>query len=151
MKKQVSLMIILIWCITGCKTPTESWLDSLSEFKQVDGKLCSMQIMKMDVKKDTTVLNYKVRIYPSKKWMSENEAQGMDLFSYRMDSCFYLQTGKLQRKPLFVMPVANGVKGSFEYLLSFGLDNSIKMRPLQLVYVDKYIDMDICTLDLNKD
>lgn len=147
MKKYGILIIILL---AACRTPQQQWLDSLAGYKETKSKTMTLQIMKMTDKKDTTVLNYQVRLYPAKDWLENSPPDATNNLNYRMDSCFTLKAGGRKQNPVFVQPVAGGVKNCFEYLVSFTMDNTVKMKTLQLVYTDRYIDGRTYFFDLNQ-
>lgn len=141
-------MIIGLLAVMSCKTPGEKWQNSLTKYKELKSKTMVLQLMKMEEKNDTSALAYKIRIYPAKAWEEQATPADRNHLNYQMDSCFALKTGKTAHNPAFVQPVANGVTGSFEYLVSFAIDSTVKMKPLQLIYTDKYIDGRTYTLDL---
>lgn len=143
-------IIIALLAMAACKTPQQKWLDSLTEYKAVKSKSMTLEIMKMADKNDTTVLNYKVRLYPAKEWLETRTADAVNNLNYRMDSCFMIKAGSLKHDPVFVQPVVNGIKNCFEYLVSFEMDSTVKMKTLKLVYKDKYIDGHTYFFDLNK-
>jgi hypothetical protein len=58
---------------------------------------------------------------------------------YRMDSCFYLQAGKKIIYAALVQPVANGLSGTFEYLVSFDSVEAEK-EGYKVVYHDRYLN-----------
>lgn len=142
-------MLVALLAIS-CKTPTERWLSGLAEYSQLQSASIKMEVMKMDTKNDTTILNYRVRIYPDKKWLENNPRNLVSEMNYETDSCFFIKAGGAKCSPGFVQPVANGIKGCYEYLISFNVDNKLKMRSLNLVYTDKYIDRQTHTLNLDK-
>ncbi|MES2112412.1 MAG: hypothetical protein V4577_26885, partial [Bacteroidota bacterium] len=130
---------ILLLAIAACKTPQQKWFDSLTGYKEIKGKSLVIQLMRIQEKKDTTTLNYKLRIYPVKEWMEQASADDLNHLNYQMDSCFTLKAGAVKRAPAFVQSVASGIKGGFEYLVSFELDSTVKMKALQLTFADRYI------------
>lgn len=143
-------IIIALFALSACKTPGQKWLDGLAAYQEVRSRSMTLEIMKMADKNDTVVLNYKVRIYPAKQWLANRPAGAVNDLNYRMDSCFAVRAGSVKQPAVFVQPVANGVKDCFEYLVSFEMGNAMKMKTLQLVYTDKYIDGHTYFLDLNK-
>jgi len=142
-------IVFLLLAAMSCKTPKEKWLDGLTGYKEIKSKSMVLQLMRMERKNDTSVLDYKVRIYPAKSWTEQAGPVDINHLNYQVDSCFSLKAGKAAHSPAFVQPVASGVTGCFEYLVSFALDSTVKMKTLQLVYTDKYIDGHTYSLDLN--
>lgn len=134
-------IILLLLTLASCRTPTEKWLDGMSDHQSVKGKALIMEIMKVKPPKmDTTALTYKIRIYPGKEWTETNSGRQKNGLFYGMDSCFTLRTAAASYSPDMVEPVNNGIKGCYEYLLSFGIAKAMKYRQLQLVYTDRFID-----------
>jgi hypothetical protein len=143
--------IILMTAFCSCKSATQRWMDSMVEFKEINGKALSLQVMKMAADgSDTTSFAYKIRIYPAKTAIENyaNAGQPLD-FYYRMDSCFYLRQGAVNISPVIVEPVNNGIANCYEYLLYFNINKTIKLKHLDLVYADKFIDGKQYALGLN--
>ncbi|MDO3628865.1 hypothetical protein [Mucilaginibacter sp. BT774] len=134
-------IVLLLLTLASCHTPTEKWLDGMSDYQSVKGKSLTLEIMKIKpVKEDTTAITYKIRLYPGKEWMENYTGHQKTGLFYSMDSCFVLRTATASYSPDMVQPVNNGIAGCYEYLLSFGIVKAMKHRQLQLVYTDKYID-----------
>jgi hypothetical protein len=148
--RKIMMPLLFLLFVAACKSPSEKWRDSLSGYGQLKDQNLQLEAMKMDSPSDSTVLNYKVRLYPSKLWLEAHGNGAATHFDYGVDSCFTVSTGMGRYRPVFVQPVANGIKNCYEYLISFKADQTIKMKPLWLVYADKYIADDKYTLDLNK-
>jgi hypothetical protein len=137
--------------VVSCKTPTERWLNGLADFSEVHSRSLSVEVMKIKpAVTDTTSLNYKVRIFPSKQWAENRSGDEKMSLYYGMDSCFSLQTGKTNLKPSLFQPVNNGIANCYEYLVSFEISKSIKSKHVQLIYHDKSIDGKQYILELNK-
>ena len=149
MKQALIAMIFLM--LVSCRSATEKWLDGLADFKELHGKTLSMEIMKVKpVSTDTTALTYKVRIFPAKDWV-DNQGRGQKTgLYYGVDSCFSLRSGKASFRPDMVQPVNNGIAGCFEYLISYEVTKAMKMKELQLVYKDKFIDGKQYQMELNR-
>lgn len=139
------LFFLLIMLVCSCRSATERWLNSMPDYKEVRSGNLSFQMLRMKNAGDTTALNCRVRITPSANY-SLNPVD----FYYKMDSCFYLKAGTKIFKPTIVEAVPNGIKGCFEYLLSFDISQPMKLMPVQLVYQDKYIDGKPYIILLNK-
>jgi hypothetical protein len=142
-------LILLLFAIAACKTSQQNWQNDLVTYKEIKDKTMELEVMRAPGN-DTTVLNYKIRIFPAKAWLENMPPNSGFNFSYKMDSCFFIRAGNLKQLPLFTQPVANGVKNCFEYLVSFQADAGIKMRSLQLIYADKYINGQTYSFELNK-
>jgi len=82
---------------------------------------------------DGRTLSYQVRLIPVKK------VQKTALY-YQMDSCFYLLNGTKKIYASLVQPIANGINGSYEYLLQFEKPPIGEMNQIVPVYQDKYIN-----------
>ena len=147
-KIKYSLFILLMALACSCKTPTERWLDRLPEYKEVHSKDLSFQALKMKTISDTASFYYRVRITPSAK-NSPAYSDQVNLY-YRMDSAFYLKAGAQTIKPVMVEAVPNGIKGCYEYLLSFDINKKMQSTPVDLVYQDQFIDRKPYTISLNQ-
>jgi len=87
-------------------------------------------------------LNYMVRIFPEKDG-KDKPGKKQDLgvnMQFHMDSCFYTMQNGLKNYPLQVIPVVNGVKDCFEYLLVFDNPKQDMEAYPTLTYHDKYIN-----------
>jgi len=139
-------MILVLLTLCACRTATEQWLNGLAGFKELHTSAFRLQAMKVTpTGPDTTSVTYQVRIYPSGG--GTDQAAG---FYYGMDSCFSLQSGKVNIKPSYFQPVNNGIAHCFEYLLSFPVNRSMRSAPAGLVYQDRIIDGKRYILNLNK-
>lgn len=76
-----------------------------------------------------------VRILPDAALFADLSAEAKQNLMYRTDSCFYLETNGRRVYAAAVTPVANGVSGSFEYLVSFE-----KTQGGRLMYYDRYLN-----------
>jgi len=101
----------------------------------------TIQLTKLSkVNKDEQMISYKVRLVPVKTIMETKSYNEKNNLWYKMDSCFYFETGSRKIYPQLVQPVANGISGSYEYLLQFDEDTALKKDSLDMVYADKYIN-----------
>lgn len=141
--------ILMLLAVAACNTQRQKWQDSLVAYKEIKDKAMELELMKSP-ENDTTVLNYKIRIFPAKAWLENQPSNSGYNFNYRMDSCFFIKAGNVKHYPLFTQPIANGIKNCFEYMVSFQTDNGIKMKELQLMYADKYINGKTYSFELNK-
>lgn len=84
-------------------------------------------------------ISYKVRIIPSKTLMEGKATVDKNGLYYRMDSCFYIKNGGKKQYPDLVQSVANGISGTYEYLLQFEKDDQ-PADSIDMVYQDRYIN-----------
>ncbi|TKC55289.1 hypothetical protein FBD94_25205 [Pedobacter hiemivivus] len=82
---------------------------------------------------------YKVRIFPELKSGETIDRKITEQMSYNMDSCFYKMKGKEKQFPETVIPIANGIKNCFEYLIVFS-DDAAAQETNKLQYESKYIN-----------
>ena len=133
--KIYKILIILLLCITGldaCRQNKET-------VKQIKNQGLTLMIMKTPGgPEDADEITYSARLIPDKELLDKNDNLNTAML-YRMDSCFYLQQGKEKIYAILTQPIANGVKGSFEYLLSFE-KQGIKNNKWAFVYQDKYLN-----------
>lgn len=144
------MVILTLFVLQSCKTATERWLAKMTDFKELDDKTLSLQVMKMRPQQaDTNSFGYQVRIYPSETWL---EARGIGAsidFFYHMGSCFSIRAGTSSVSPVIVQPVSNGIANCYEYLLYFNAEKSIKLKHIELVYDDRFINRKQYILKLN--
>jgi hypothetical protein len=149
MKQGVIVLMFLM--LASCKTATERWLSGLADNKELQAGNFSLEMMKVKpASADTTSLNYKIRIYPSKQWAESKTSEQKAGMYYGMDSCFSLQAGKKNLKPSLFQPVNNGIANCYEYLISFEVSEIIKSTHVELLYHDKLIDGKQHIIELNK-
>jgi hypothetical protein len=133
MKGRIILGIISIVSLLSCKHKGK-----LNEIKDKD---ISFQVIQLkDKAEDGTGLSYKARLLPDRKLIEALTKENKEALYYRMDSCFYIQNGNNKIYAAMVQPIANGISGSYEYLLDFELDRRQKEDTINLVYRDKYIN-----------
>lgn len=104
--------------------------------KVSDGEL---NIQAMRIGKLADDVAYAVRIYPKKEILEANKAVSKNMM-YGTDSCFYLTYKKSRIYPVSITCIANGIPGSFEYLVSY--EGFVLPEPAtrNLFYKDKYIN-----------
>jgi len=101
----------------------------------------TVQIMAIDdSSKDEQAVSYRARLIPDKKLMEGKTREEKNSLYYQMDSCFYFTVAGVKTYAALVQPIANGVSGSYEYLLQFEKPKLINTDTLSLVYQDKYIN-----------
>jgi hypothetical protein len=81
---------------------------------------------------------FKVRIFPSKIALENGSNKLTEEMFYRSDSCMYLLHGDKKDYPLYIEPVSNGVKGSYEFLVAF--NKTPNQKSDTLIYHDKFIN-----------
>jgi hypothetical protein len=96
---------------------------------------------------DANVFTYKARLIPDALLLNEKNAYSKNAMMYKMDSCFYLQSGTKKIYASLVQPIANGVSGTFEYLLEF--EAAAGSNASEFVYKDKYLNQKKYSLKLN--
>lgn len=108
-------------------------------FKEVNAQGMTVQLMRLDDPgNESTHLSYKVKLIPDKQLLENITSTDKTAMQYRMDSCFYIREKNGSNYAALVQPVANGVAGSYEYLLEFDTEPSKKQDSVRLVYQDKY-------------
>jgi hypothetical protein len=111
-----------------------------SSIKELTIKGLTIQIKKMENEPgDLTSVVYAARLIPAKTIQKESDTSKTKLW-YKMDSCFYIQNGKEKIYASLVQPIANGISGSFEYMLSFDSQDDGFKRDKILVYQDRYLN-----------
>jgi hypothetical protein len=91
-------------------------------------------------------ISYAARLIPDKGMFSDNAVKTK--LQYQMDSTFYIQSGRDRIYADLVQPVANGVTGTYEYLVSF--DRTCQGRLTgRLIYQDRYLNHQKYTINLN--
>jgi hypothetical protein len=151
MKRTGRLLTLLLMLLQlSCKSATDRWLAGMTEFKEINDKALSLQVMKMHLSShDTAGFGYQVRIYPSETWLEDRGAGQSVNFFYHMDSCFTVRAGKASVLPAVMQPVSNGIANCYEYLLYFNIEKAIRLKNIELVYKDKFINGKLYTLRLN--
>ncbi|MFI5160461.1 MAG: hypothetical protein ACHQHN_04250 [Sphingobacteriales bacterium] len=135
--------------LSSCKSPMQRWLDSMTDFAEVKGNAYKIQAARITTGiEDTTTLNYKVRIYLGKAVTSKGYDESVN-FYYHMDSCFLVRTMGGNELPVLVQPVNNGISGCYEYLVSMDISKAMRLKKLELIYQDKFIDGKRYILNLN--
>lgn len=100
----------------------------------------SVEITRLKGGKDGSgTLDYAVRLIPAKKIINDKDKSFTNSLWYSMDSCFYLVKGQQKIYSAIVQPIANGVAGTFEYMLSFN-ESDLEKSNWNLIYEDKYLN-----------
>lgn len=88
---------------------------------------------------DSNTISYKARVIPDKQLMESKTREEKNALYYKMDSCFYINSAQGKNYAVMVQPIANGVSGTYEYLLQFESAPKV-IDSINLVYQDKYIN-----------
>jgi len=93
------------------------------------------------------VITCKARLLPDVSLINDKQANINNAMIYRMDSCFYLQHGTKKIYASLVQPIANGVSGTYEYLIEF--ESVMQGADPDFIYQDKYLNHKKYSLKLN--
>ena len=132
--------------VAGCRTASERWLSGMVSYAETHSKTFSVEILRIAQPADTSAITYRVRLRPLGKERSATAAY----FEYHSDSSFTLKLGNKSFSPAIVQAVPDGIKGCYEYLLSFNIEPAMQLKPLALVYRDGNVDPQTYTLNLNQ-
>lgn len=136
-------VFIALVCLASCgKNP------KVVELKQA-GLVVKLTKLPEDAP-DNSTISYAVRLIPDKSLLANTDQITKTALQYRMDSCFYVINNHHKVYANIVQPIADGVADSFEYLLTFNLDN-LKMGNWKLTYRDRYLNHRQYQLQLSKD
>ncbi|WP_316824680.1 hypothetical protein [Pedobacter miscanthi] len=122
--------VMLLAILFGCRAKNQ-----IAELK--DSDLTVMAIRNRNAT-DGEGNTYKVRIFPSKLVLENGGNKLAEEMLYRPDSSIYLIHGSKKDYPLYIEPVSNGVKGSYEFLVAFNAAANRKTDTL--IYQDKFIN-----------
>ena len=136
------LSICLLTMLCACRKNGST----IKRVKDSDMVMESVQLKSKDA--NTGTLDYAVRIIPDKKLLADKDRSFKSSLWYSMDSCFYLMDGQRKIYSAIVQPIANGVAGTFEYMLSFNEDD-LKTGNWNLIYDDRYLNHKKYTLNLH--
>ena len=138
----IGVLLFLAGFLTSCKKK-----EGFTEVKR--GGL-TVQIRKIPGSPASDSFSYAARLIPDKQLLTANDIAIKTKMEYRADSTFYILRGKQKVYADLIQPVANGVAGTFEYLVSFsGSDNDSKNSTL--VYQDKYLNHQKYDFSLNNE
>ncbi len=121
--------------------------------KLLTAKDSDLTIELMQLKKEgdgSATLSYQARLIPQKQLLAAKNGTDKNALFYKMDSCFYINTGKQKIYAALVQPVANGVSGTYEYLLQFEVGEKEKATNFNIVYQDRYLNKKAYILDTDK-
>jgi hypothetical protein len=139
---KVKCVLLSLVMLASCRRSTPA-------FYEIKDK--ELTIQAMDIKAtadDDETISYKVRLIPEKRIMEGMHEEEKNKLYYKMDSCFYMNDGKQKNYAALVQPIANGVSGSYEYLLQFETGKNFKADTIDLIYQDRYINHKIYGLKM---
>src|ERR1700753_296328 len=87
-------------------------------FREVADKTLTLQLRNISSASDPKDITYAARLIPEKELKAAKGQAVKTSLLYKMDSCFYLQSGA-RKVYANIEPVANGLTGTYEYLLTF--------------------------------
>jgi hypothetical protein len=111
-----------------------------------DSKLV-IHLTKISAERGAGDVAYKCKIIPL-KIAGYQDFPVRNQMIYHMDSCFYLLKNHEKSYSVFVQPVANGIKGTFEYLLQWHVDDNANTGTVSLIFNDKYLYSRIYTFKI---
>jgi len=133
MKKIVALSFWLSIMLCACR-------ENRKIVNHIQDSDMSVEITRLKGGKDGSgTLDYAVRLIPAKKIINDKDKSFTNSLWYSMDSCFYLVKGQQKIYSAIVQPIANGVAGTFEYMLSFN-ESDLEKSNWNLIYEDKYLN-----------
>jgi hypothetical protein len=121
--------VMLVAVLFSCKAK-----DHVAQLKDDDLTVMAMR-NSQTTEGETT---FQVRIFPSKVVLENGSNKLTEEMLYRSDSCMYLLHGDKKDYPLYIEPVSNGVKGSYEFLVAFS--KAPNQKSDTLIYHDKFIN-----------
>ncbi|EHQ24342.1 hypothetical protein [Mucilaginibacter paludis] len=139
------LMMNLVACLLlfSCK-------DGKPPYLEVKDNELTIQAIQLEEAESNTGVSYKVRLIPNREMLKQINAEKQRALTYKMDSCFYISLNKQKIYPLLTQAIANGVSGSYEYLLEFETDKNESRDSIRLMYHDKYINNKIYSITSNQ-
>ena len=115
--------------------------------RQAGDKELTIQLANISDKEVNNDISYAARITPAKRLFTAAGKSAKENLMYRMDSCFYLQKGGTKVYAQLTQQVANGLSGTFEYLVTFDTVNFDEHK-WSFIYQDKYLNKRKYTLKL---
>jgi hypothetical protein len=110
-----------------------------SQVKEVHDKDLTLQITDLtDPSDHSGMITYKARLIPGKTLLREESPGNRVNLVYKMDSCYYLQSGQEKIYASLVQEVPNGIQGTYEYLLEF--EKKPAVGKCWLIYQDRYLN-----------
>jgi len=133
--KRVRLYCLAAVCMVACR-------NGKSDIQQVQDKDMLIQVSKLNDESTgaDNVINYKVRLVPDKQLMQSKASTDKTALFYRMDSCFYTTVNGKKNYAVLTQAVANGVSGTYEYLVEFEKASGAQADSVDLFYQDRYIN-----------
>lgn len=143
MRKPVLRIILYGLILSGCSSAKRPY----GELKDKD--LTFQAVLLEDKPEDTGLYTLRARITPDKLLFTRKTGEEKSRLIYGMDSCFYLQQGARRLLAAQVVPVAGGVSGTFDYLVSFKKETPDKTGSWSLIYQDRLLNRKTYRLQLN--
>ncbi|QNR87024.1 hypothetical protein H9N25_11880 [Pedobacter riviphilus] len=109
--RKIYFIVLFMLALSACKRKTTS-------VKQQDKDLM-IQVKQEDAVDDSTKIAYQVRIFNQMKLSDQGAKKIIEVMAYGQDSSFYKLKGLEKIYPVGVVPVANGIKNCFEYVVLF--------------------------------
>jgi hypothetical protein len=139
------LHFVFITCLTGFTIGCTSRQTKLHEISSNGVRLQIIQL-ENPAGGDPQAVTYKARLIPDKSLLDQKNAVSKSAMIYKMDSCFYLQSRTKKIYASLVQPIANGVSGTYEYLIEFETPIS---TGYDFIYQDRYLNQKKYSLALN--
>ncbi|WP_431294711.1 hypothetical protein [Pedobacter sp. P26] len=131
-------IIILLGLMFSCTSKSPSG-------QSLDNDIRVMAQLKKTSSNDR-MQTFMVRVFPDKKFIEHGKEKITESFLYHADSCFYLLNNNIKLYPDYVEPVANGIKGSYEFLIGFS-NQDLSLKEYMLIYQDQIINKKIHSHD----
>ena len=97
---------------------------------------------------DKGALSFRVRVIPSQTLITSMSKAIRNSMWYGVDSSFFIRSGKVIIKAAMVQPVADGVNGSFQYLVMFD-DIHTQSDKDRLLFLDRYLSKRTYAVKIN--
>ncbi|SDR88900.1 hypothetical protein SAMN05216490_0136 [Mucilaginibacter mallensis] len=141
MKKTIVLSICLLTMLLACHKNRSA----VNQIKDGDMSLGISRLKNGEGNSGT--LDFAIRLISNKQLLADKDKSFRNSLWYSMDSCFYLMKGQRKIYSAIVQPIANGVAGTFEYMLSFN-EEDLKAGNWSLIYDDRYLNHKKYTLSV---
>jgi len=140
MRSNCVLLLLLMPFLVECGYGPKRWQDQLRAISKAGDSQMAIEAALLPYdQKDSLSLNFRVRISPAADVSADSKSYKTDLL-YRMDSCFYIQSGYRKFYPQLTQAVAGGVSKRYEYLVSFDIRTLRQQKGLSLIYRDRYLN-----------
>lgn len=140
---------MLLFLLASCSSATQRWHDSLTNADNISDKSLKLAIAKLPFKQDTSTLNYMIRITPADDLQAALNQEAKTSLLYKMDSCIYLTVKGQNTYPALCQNISSGIKGTYEYMVTFDITPELKTEGIQLTYKAKVFNKKEYSLKLN--